>query len=156
MAVFGMKRLTILAIDPGPIQSGIVRFDGERALFAGVLPNDDVLKIIADDNSDVLAIEKFMASGQSLGNESLDTVRWEERFRLSSGEPDQVVMIPRLQVKQALGLNQRHGDKDVNAELARVLGPKGTKSAPGPCFGVASHSWAALGVAYAAYKQLGG
>src|SRR5690606_15202947 len=156
MAVFGMKRLTVLAIDPGPIQSGIVRFDGERALFAGVLSNDDVLKIIADDNSDVLAIEKFMASGQSLGNESLDTVRWEERFRLSSGEPEQVVMIPRLDVKRALGLNQRHGDKDVNARLAELIGPKGTKANPGPMYGVASHARAAMAVAYAAYRQIGG
>ena len=156
MAVFGMKRLTILAIDPGPIQSGIVRFDGERALFAGVLPNDDVLKIIADDNSDVLAIGKFMASGQSLGNESLDTVRWEERFRLSSGEPEQVVMIPRIDAKRIVGLGQKHGDKEVRARLIEILGPKGVASDPGPCFGVGTHAWAALLIAHAAYKQLGG
>lgn len=148
--------MIVLAIDPGPIQSGIVRFDGERALFAGVLPNEDVLGIIADDNSDVLAIEKFMASGQSLGNESLDTVRWEERFRLASGEPEMVVMIPRRDVKRALGLSQRHGDKDVNAKLAELIGPKGVKASPGPMYGVTSHARAAMAVAYAAYKQLGG
>jgi hypothetical protein len=142
----------VLAIDPGPIQSGIARFDGERVLFAGVLPNEDVLKIVADDRSDLLAIEKFMASGQSLGNESLDTVRWEERFRLSSGDPDMVRMVPRLSVKKVLGLSQRDGDKQVNARLAELIGPKGTKAAPGPCFGVSSHSWAALGVAYAALR----
>lgn len=155
MAVFGMRRAVVLAIDPGPIQSGVVRFDGTRVLFAGVLPNEDVLKIIADDNSDVLAIEKFMASGQSLGNESLDTVRWEERFRLASGEPELVVMIPRIAAKKALGLNQRHGDKEVNARLVEVLGPKGTKGNKGPCYGVSSHAWAALAIAYAAL-HLGG
>ena len=144
--------MIVLALDPGPIQSGVARFDGERVLFAGVLPNEDVLKIVADDRSDLLAIEKFMASGQSLGNESLETVRWEERFRLSSGDPDMVRMVPRLSVKKVLGLSQRDGDKQVNARLAELIGPKGTKAAPGPCFGVSSHSWAALGVAYAALR----
>jgi hypothetical protein len=145
--------MVILAIDPGPTQSGLVRFDGDRVLFAGVLPNDDVLQIVRDDNSDIMAIELFVATGQPLADESLYTVRWEERFRLSSGDPEQVLMIPRRQVKKSLGLNHRAGDKEVNAGLQRILGPKGTKSAPGPCYGVSSHAWAALGVAYAASRM---
>lgn len=146
---------TVLAIDPGPVQSGLVKFDGMRALFAGVLPNDDVLKIIADDNSDVMAIELFVATGQPLADESLYTVRWEERFRLASGDPDGVLMIPRRNVKKAVGVSHQHGDKEVNAALVRILGGKGTKADPGPCYGVTSHAWAALGVAYAALRQVG-
>jgi hypothetical protein len=145
---------TILAIDPGNAQSGVVRFNGERVLFAGVIENPDVLKIIADDRSEILAIELFVATNQRLGNESIETIHWGGRFHQASGDPDSVVLVPRLQVKKALGLTQRDGDKEVNAALQRVLGPKGTKAAPGPCFGVASHSWAALGVAYAARRML--
>lgn len=156
MGVFGMHRTTILAVDPGPIQSGIVRFDGSRVLLSGVLPNDDVLKIIADDNSDVMAIELFVATGQPLADESLYTVRWEERFRLASGDPEQVLMIPRRQVKKAVGVDHRADDARVNAALRQIVGEKGTKANPGPCYGMKSHAWAALGVAYAAYKQLGG
>lgn len=148
--------MIVLGVDPGPVQSGVARFNGERVLFAGVLPNDDVLKIIADDNSDVLAIEFFKATGQRLADESLDTVRWEERFRLASGDPEAVMLVPRLEVKRALGLTQRDGDKQVNAKLAQLIGPKGTKANPGPCHGVSSHAWAALGVAYAAIKILEG
>lgn len=144
----------ILAIDPGPVQSGVVRFDGTRVVFAGVLLNEDVLKIIADDNSDILAIERFAATGQPLADESLDTVRWEERFRLASGDPEAVQMIPRRAVKKAVGAGHRSGDKEVNAALQRIIGPKGTKAAPGPCYGVTSHAWAALGVAYAAAKMV--
>lgn len=145
---------TILAIDPGNAVSGVVRYDG-RVLFAGVIDNPDVLRIIADDRSDVLAIELFVATNQRLGNESIETIHWGGRFHEASGDPDSVVLVPRLQVKKALGLNQRHGDKDVNAALLRIIGPKGTKAQPGPCFGVSSHAWAALGVAYAAMQITG-
>lgn len=156
MGVFGMRRTIVLAIDPGNGQSGVVRFNGERVLYAGVIPNDDVLRIIADDRSDVLAIELFVATNQRLGNESIETIHWGGRFHQASGDPDSVLLVPRHQVKRALGLGHRDGDKEVRAALQRALGPKGTKASPGPTYGVSSHAWAALGVAYAAYKQLGG
>ena len=141
---------TVLAIDPGNAVSGVVRFDGSRVLFSGVIENQDVLRIIADDNSDLLAIELFVATNQRLGNESIETIHWGGRFHQSSGDPDSVVLVPRSHVKKALGLTHHHGDKEVNAALLRVVGAKGTKANPGPCYGVSSHAWAALGVAYAA------
>lgn len=148
--------MIVLAIDPGNGKSGVVRFDGQRVLYAGVIENPDVLKIIADDRSDVLAIELFVATNQRLGNESIETIHWGGRFHQASGDPDSVVLVPRYQVKKSLGLGHRDGDKEVSAALQRVLGPKGTKGHPGPCYGVASHAWAALGVAYAAFKAMEG
>ena len=146
--------MIVLAIDPGNGQSGVVRFDGERVLYAGVIENQDVLKIIADDNSDVLALELFVATNQRLGNESIETIHWGGRFHQSSGDPDSVMLIPRMQVKRALGLGHRDGDKQVRARLVELVGEKGTKANPGPCYGVKSHAWAALGVAYAARQAL--
>ena len=146
--------MIVLAIDPGNGQSGVVRFDGERVLYAGVIENPDVLKIIADDNSDVLALELFVATNQRLGNESIETIHWGGRFHQASGDPDSVMLIPRAQVKRALGLGHRDGDKQVRARLVELVGEKGTKANPGPCYGVKSHAWAALGVAYAARQAL--
>lgn len=146
--------MIVLAIDPGNGQSGVVRFDGERVLYAGVIENQDVLKIIADDNSDVLALELFVATNQRLGNESIETIHWGGRFHQASGDPDSVMLIPRAQVKRALGLGHRDGDKQVRAKLVEIVGEKGTKANPGPCYGVSSHAWAALGVAYAARQAL--
>jgi len=151
-----MTALSILAVDPGPTQSGVVRFDGERVLFSGVLPNEDVLKIVADDNGDMLAIEKIVSYGNVVNNDTFDTCEWIGRFQQAWACPDEVVKVKRLQVKQALGLKGSAKDKDVNAALLSAIGPKGTKKDPGPTFGVAGHAWAALGVAYAAYRQLGG
>lgn len=151
-----MTALAILAVDPGPTQSGVVRFDGERVMFSGVLPNEDVLKIVADDNGDMLAIEKIVSYGNVVNNDTFDTCEWIGRFQQAWACPDEVVKVKRLQVKQVLGLKGSAKDKDVNAALLVAVGPKGTKSAPGPTYGVASHAWAALGVAYAAWKQVGG
>ena len=146
--------MIVLAIDPGNGQSGVVRFDGERVLYAGVIENPDVLQIIADDNSDVLALELFVATNQRLGNESIETIHWGGRFHQASGDPDSVMLIPRAQVKRALGLGHRDGDKQVRSRLVELVGDKGTKANPGPCHGVSSHAWAALGVAYAARQAL--
>lgn len=148
--------MIVLAVDPGTVQSGVVRFDGTRVLFADVIANADVLKIIRDDNSDVLAIEQFVATGQPLAFESIQTVHWGGRFHEAWPQPDDVMLIPRLAVKKAVGLLGRDGDPEVNRRLRELVGDKGTKAAPGPTHGVSSHAWAALGVAYAAMAQLRG
>src|SRR5690625_5564778 len=115
--------VNVLAIDPGNAKSGVVRFNGERVLFAGVIENEDVLKIIADDNSDVLAIELFVATNQRLGNESIETIHWGGRFHQARGDPDSVVLVPRLHVKSSLGLTPRDGVMQVNAHMAQLLSP---------------------------------
>lgn len=146
----------ILAIDPGTVESGVVLFDCGKVISAGVIPNDDVLKIVADDRSEILAIELFVATNQRLGNESIETIHWAGRFHQSCGDPGSAMLIPRYQVKKSLGLGHRDGDKEVKAALIAAIGPKGTKKEPGPTFGVSSHAWAALGVAWAAHKATGG
>lgn len=145
--------MRILAVDPGTTQSGYVLFDG-RVLQSGVMPNEDVLRIIADDRSDVLAIERIVSYGTVVGDETFQTVHWAGRFQQAWACPDEVRLIRRLDVKKALGLMGSAKDKDVNAALLAQIGPKGTKAAPGPTYGVSSHAWAALGVAVAAMRSL--
>lgn len=149
-----MTAARILAIDPGTHESGYVLYDG-RVLEAGVLPNHDLLQRVANDDSDVLAIEKVVSYGRAVGQEVFDTCEWAGRFRQVWGCPDETLSVTRLQVKQALGLKGAADDAKVNARLREVIGDKGTKANPGPTFGVVSHAWAALGVAYAANKQMG-
>lgn len=145
--------MKILAVDPGTTQSGYVLFDG-RVLQSGVMPNEDVLRIIADDRSDMLAIERIVSYGNVVGDETFQTVHWAGRFQQAWACPDEVRLIRRLDVKKALGLMGSAKDKDVNGALLAQVGPKGTKVAPGPTYGVTSHAWAALGVAVAAMRSL--
>lgn len=144
---------TILAVDPGTHESGFCLYEGGRVLSSGVMDNHDLLRVIADDRSDVLAIEKVVSYGRAVGQEVFDTCEWAGRFRQVWGCPDETRSVTRLQVKKALGLPGSADDAKVNARLREVLGDKGTKAAPGPLFGVVSHAWAALGVAYAAAKD---
>jgi hypothetical protein len=143
----------ILAIDPGTHQSGYCLYDAGRVITSGVMDNHDLLKIVADDRSDVLAIEKVVSYGRAVGQEVFDTCEWAGRFRQVWGCPDETLSVTRLQVKQALGLKGADDDAKVNRRLREVVGDKGTKANPGPTFGVTSHAWAALGVAYAAAKM---
>lgn len=144
--------MKILGVDPGTTQSGYVLFDG-RVLQAGVMPNEDLLRIIADDRSDVFAIERIVSYGNVVGDETFQTVHWAGRFQQAWACPNEVRLIRRLDVKKALGLRGSAKDKDVNAALLAQIGPKGTKAAPGPTYGVTSHAWAALAVAVAAMKE---
>lgn len=142
-----------LAIDPGTTESGYVLYDGERVLQSGVMPNADLLQIVADDQSDILAIERIVSYGTVVGDETFQTVHWAGRFQQAWACPEEVRLIRRLDVKKALGLRGSAKDKDVGAALLDRVGPKGTKAQPGPTYGVTSHAWAALGVAYAAMRQ---
>lgn len=141
--------MRVLAIDPGTHESGYCLFDG-KVISSGVMPNDDLLKIVKDDRSDLLAIEKIVSQGNIIGQETIDTVEWIGRFQQAWGCPEDVVKIPRRSVKKALDIPGSSNDAQVNARLRVVVGDKGTKAAPGPTFGVVSHAWAALGVAVAA------
>jgi hypothetical protein len=145
--------MKILGVDPGTTQSGYVLFDG-RVLQAGVMPNEDLLKIIADDRSDVFAIERIVSYGTVVGDETFQTVHWAGRFQQAWACPDEVRLIRRLDVKKSLGLMGSAKDKHVNAALLEQIGPKGTKANPGPTYGVASHAWAALGIAVTVMRSL--
>ena len=145
--------MNILAIDPGTHESGYCLFADGKVIGSGVMDNHDLLKIVADDRSDVLAIEKVVSYGRAVGQEVFDTCEWSGRFRQVWGCPDETLSVTRLQVKQALGLKGADDEAKVNKRLREVIGEKGTKANPGPTFGVVSHAWAALGVAYAAARM---
>lgn len=143
----------ILAIDPGTHESGYCLYDG-KIISAGVMGNDDMLKIVKDDRSDLLAIEGFKARGNVIDNNCVQTIRWEGRFLQAWGCPEDVLLIARMDVKKALGLPGSANDAKVNSRLRELVGEKGVKAKPGPTFLVSSHAWPALGVAYTALAQL--
>jgi hypothetical protein len=144
----------VLSIDPGTHESGYSRFDGVRVISAGVMGNEDLLKIVADDNSDVLAIEKIVSYGSAVGQETFDTCVWIGRFMQAWGVPEDVMLIPRRKVKAHVCGPGKWGDPDVRKALITKLGPAGTKKSPGATFGVTSHAWSALAVGVTAHASL--
>lgn len=150
---------TILALDPGPTQTGFALLDGTRVLQAGIEPNDRMRTIVRGHGvqlirrPEVLAIEKIEAMGMAVGAETFETVHWCGRFY--EGWPGtKVLRITRRQVKLHLCGNMRAKDPNIRQALIDLLGAPGTKKAPGPTFGVTSHAWAALAVAVVAQHEM--
>ena len=139
----------LLAIDPGTTQSGWVILDRhDRIESVGVSPNEDVLSMIRDTwPSRALAIEMIASYGMAVGKEVFETCVWIGRMQQAFHRPEQVELVYRQQVKMHLCGTPRAKDANIRQALLDLIGPQGTKAAPGPTYGVKSHAWAALGVA---------
>ena len=145
--------MTILALDPGPTQTGWVIFGAGAVHDSGVSDNHDVLRWVqAGQGCDMLAIEMMYASGMPAGNDHFRTLVWVGRFIQVWREPDDVKLINRRDVKLQLCGSVRAKDSNIRQALIDAVGVVGTKKAPGPCYGVKSHAWAALGVAVTASR----
>lgn len=132
-----------LAIDPGPVSSAFVLFDGRRVVDHGQLKNEEPL---AQPYTTV--IEQIESMGMAVGAEVFETVFWSGRFAQASRPFDRVT---RRAVKLHLCGSMRAKDQHIRQALIDRFGGKaeavGTKKAPGPVFGISSHRWAALAVA---------
>lgn len=140
----------MLAVDPGTEQSGWVLFDGKAVLASGVEPNADLLRRVQTTEAERLAIEMVASYGMPVGRETFEAVRWIGRFQQAWRSPEEVVLVYRKDVKLHICGSPRAKDGNVRQALLDLLGPPGSKRAPGPTYGVKSHAWAALGVAVTA------
>lgn len=143
-----------LAIDPGTDQSGWCLYDGS-VIDSGVADNHDILSRIKNSTASSLAIEMISSYGMPVGRETFETVRWIGRFQQAWHSPESVRLIFRRDIKIALCGTTKAKDANVRQAILdrfpRSGGGKtpqvGTKSKPGPLYGVKSHAWSALAVA---------
>src|SRR5690348_10669091 len=72
----------ILGIDPGPVESGVVRLDGGRIAFAGVMWSRDVFEHIraAKAAGGIVAVEMIASYGMPVGREVFETCVWIGQF----------------------------------------------------------------------------
>lgn len=154
--------MTVLAIDPGPKQSGWVTIggplDGIHLIRGAVVENYAMLEQIAEYRQRFPAgrgdghvvIEQIESFGMAVGKEVFSTVHWAGRFH-QAADPLPVCLMPRREVKLALCQSMKATDANIRmALLDRYGGPgvaKGTKTAPGPLYGIKTHLWAALALA---------
>jgi hypothetical protein len=143
----------LMAIDPGPVQSGWVVFDGDGVQASGTTPNHGVLFAVKAWEAD-LAIEMIASYGMPVGAEVFETCVWIGRFMQASRHPETVRRVTRLQVKQHLCHDSRAKDPNIRQALIDRLGAPGRKREPGPTFGVSGDAWAALGVAVTAWDKM--
>lgn len=142
--------MRILAIDPGTEESGWCELWEGTVMESGVWSNHEmVLRIQSGrfEHCQALAIEMIASYGMPVGKEVFETCVWIGRFQQAWRSPSLVRLIYRRDVKLHLCGNAKAKDANIRQALLDLIGPQGTKKAPGPTHGVKSHAWAALGVA---------
>lgn len=140
--------MRILAIDPGPEQSAVVRWICGRVDCAEILPNDAVRQSLAfysADTLDVVAIEMIACFGMPVGRETFETCLWIGRFMERS--PIEPRLIYRRDVKLHHCNSAKAKDSNIRQALIDKYGAPGTKKAPGVTYGLKSHLWAAFAIA---------
>lgn len=146
----------MLAIDPGTTQSAWCLFDGEKIVDCGIEPNLSVLELCHSVPVQDVAIEMVASYGMPVGREVFETVLWVGRFfQVLSARGLDPKLVYRQQVKLHLCNSARAKDANIRQAILDRFpatgGGKtpqvGTKSQPGPLYGVKADVWAALGVA---------
>lgn len=152
--------MMLLAIDPGPVRTALVRFNGKYVFDPEILPNHEALGEVMAWPSAV-AIENIEYSyGNVVGKDVCTTIRWIGRYQQAAKKPESVQFVTRKEVVMHLCDNTKVGDSAVRQALIDRFEPLGggktpqigVKSSPGPLFGVAKDMWAALGVAVTVWE----
>lgn len=148
--------LAILALDPGPTETGYVHYVDGTVRRHGVMLNADLREQIDLWQGDLLACEMIASYGMPVGREVFETCVWIGRFIEAHGGEHRLVY--RKDVKLHLCGSPRAKDANVRQALIDAYGGKnaaiGKKASPGPLYGVKSHAWPALAVAVTAAHQI--
>lgn len=155
-----MERRTILAIDPGPEQTGFVLFDEDQLqiLDKGIIGNFDMLKLIDNQLQDKVhvVIEMVASYGMPVGAEVFNTCIWigryYERATVLPLLRGKIRLMFRREVKMELCGNNTAKDSNIRQSILDVFPATGggatpqvgTKADPGLLYGVSKDIWAAL------------
>lgn len=149
---------TILAIDPGPESSQVLTWQNGRVADTSHMDNGELLRYIRGSAKHeswfTVAIEMIACYGMPVGKEVFETCYIIGRLIEICDGKIPVTRVYRKDVKLALCGTARAKDANVRQALIDLLGPPGTKKAPGPTYGVSGHGWSCLAIAYHASKQL--
>jgi len=154
---------TIIAIDPGPEKSAIVRYDG-TIRSKNIISNKDMLFLLNGNvmvldgevfNGDILAVEMMACMGMAVGRSVLETCVWIGRFVEAWGGPWKYIY--RMDVKMHLCNNSQAKDGNIRQALMDRYGSTrqaaiGTKKNKGPLYGFSKDMWSALAIAVTAHE----
>lgn len=153
----------VLAIDPGPVESGWCVFGREWRLFGrdgvskhwfGIKENTELLRQINNANffRIPVVIERIASYGMPVGEDVFQTC-----FEIGRFDHDRTAhLVKRHDIKMELCKSAKAKDSNIAAAVRDQITEwtgveqrklKGTKANPGPLYGVKSHVWAALALA---------
>lgn len=133
----------LLAIDPGPVESAFVVWNGSDIGEYGKVSNAEMLSM-CQDHGEACVIEMIASYGMPVGAEVFETCVWIGRFMEAFGGADRLT---RIQVKSHLCHSARAKDGNVRQAVIDRLGSPGTKRSPGATYGISGDCWQALALA---------
>ena len=144
--------MKILAIDPGPVESAFVIWDGATISSKNKLPNAQMAALIDIRKSDCVAVCEMIACyGMAVGAEVFETCVWIGRYiERVDGNMERIT---RGKVKMHLCHSMKAKDSNIRQALIDRFGAPGTKKIPGLTFGLAGDMWAAFAVAVTYYDN---
>lgn len=147
-----------IGIDPGPIKSAYVIWDGEKLYGSDILDNYDLMYHIRENvgpniTFNSMGIEMVSSYGMPVGKDVFETVFWIGRFCHEWGEDARRVY--RKDIKMHLCNSSKAKDSNVITALVDRFDPnrffgkysKGTKKEPGLFYGFSRDIWQAFAVA---------
>ena len=151
--------MIIRAIDPGPVRSAFVDWNGEHIIDKGMFNNSEHYP--HEDYSpffDAVYFEQIQSYGMPVGADVFSTCFWSGRlWERYIDEGFTCEFKGRKDVKLAICGSARAKDSNIIAAIVDIFDPdrkhgatgKGTKKAPGPLYGIAADVWQALALALA-------
>lgn len=146
--------MRLIALDPGPKETGYVMIRDTMIIKSGVEDNWKIKDLVfgAGWIDAMCAIEMISSYGMAVGAEVFETCVWIGRF---IEQFETATLVYRKDVKTHLCGTSKAKDANVRQAILDLYprtggGAKpqiGTKKLPGPLYGVASHAMAALAVA---------
>lgn len=159
----------IFAIDAGTYQSAYVRTDCKKIIDKGIIPNEQLaFRLKHLNQTDQVAIEMIACYGMPVGRDVFETCLWIGRFieayesnHWEKGVSKKANLIYRRDVKLELCGSLKAKDANIRQALLDIFpqtgGGKtpaiGTKTKQGELYGMKSHMWAALAVAFVFDKK---
>lgn len=147
----------MIAVDPGPVESAFVRWNGIGICGHGKLPNEILINNLRHAGSDAyethdpLYVEMIASYGMPVGAEVFETCVWIGRFMEAYGSGTPVY---RKAVKLALCQSAKAKDSNIRQALIDRFGPPGKKASPGITYGLKADEWQAFALAVYAFDEL--
>lgn len=149
---------TVLAIDPGNIQSAFILWNGSRILDFGILENEQLLNKITElivskshytqKLEIVIEMIAHYGTGMPAGSTVFDTCIWIGRIQEHClKQQEEVKFLKRMQIKMHICGQPRAKDPNIRQALVDRFGLPGTKNNPGLTYGLSKDVWQAFAVA---------
>ena len=150
----------IRAIDPGPVRSAYVDWDGDRIHNFGIFEN--MLSYHMIDDVPHTVIEMIASYGMPVGRDVFETAFWIGRFwEQYTSRGCGCSLLYRKDVKMHLCGTNRAKDSNITTAIVDRFDPnreygkygKGTKNKPGMFYGFSKDVWAAFALALTYYDK---